>query len=66
MPHHPPMAKAFEQMFAQHSGDADLAHEVAQLRKEIAALRAELAPVHSLILTGRQHLDEFKKLSRAE
>ena len=29
---------------------------------EIAALRAELAPVPSLIVTGRQALDEFKRL----
>lgn len=40
-----------------------LAHEVAELRKEIAALRSELAPVPSLILTGRQALDEFKRLT---
>lgn len=43
----------------------DLAHEVAELRKEIAALRAELAPVPSLIVTGRQALDEFKRLAHA-
>ncbi len=44
------------------SNEPDLAHEVAELRKEIAALRAELAPVPSLIVTGRQALDEFKRL----
>lgn len=43
----------------------DLAHEVAELRKEIAALRAELTPVPSLIATGRQVLDEFKRLTHA-
>lgn len=42
--------------------EPNLAHEVAELRKEIAALRAELAPVPSLIVTGRQALDEFKRL----
>ena len=47
------------------SGESNLAHEVAELRKEIAALRAELAPVPSLIVTGRQALDEFKRLAHA-
>ena len=32
---------------------------------EIAALRAELAPVPSLILTGREALDAFKRLAHA-
>lgn len=41
----------------------NLAHEIAELRLEIAALRAELAPFPSLIITGKQALDEFKKLS---
>lgn len=41
----------------------DLAYEVAELRKEIAALRVELTPVPSLIMTGRQALDEFKRLT---
>lgn len=45
--------------------EPNLAHEVAELRKEIAALRSELAPVPSLIMTGRQALDEFKKLAHA-
>lgn len=45
--------------------EPNLAHEVAELRKEIAALRAELAPVPSLIVTGRQALDEFKRLAHA-
>lgn len=49
----------------QGKDEANLAHEVAGLRKEIAALRAELAPVPSLIVTGRQVLDEFKRLKRA-
>lgn len=42
---------------------AILANEIAELRLDIAALRAELAPVPSLIVTGRQALDEFKNLS---
>ena len=42
-----------------------LAVEIAKLRDEIAALRAELAPVPSLIVTGRQALDEFKRLAHA-
>ena len=45
--------------------EPDLASEIAELRKEIAALRAELAPVPSLIVTGRQALDEFKRLAHA-
>jgi len=54
-------AKMFEAM--QSKPEIDLAHEVAELRKEIAALRAELASVPSLIVTGRQALDEFKRLA---
>lgn len=46
------------------NGNANLAQEISELRLEIAALRAELAPVPSLIVTGRQAIDEFKKLSR--
>lgn len=45
------------------NGNEKLANEIAELRLEIAALRAELAPLPSLIVTGRQALDEFKKLS---
>lgn len=48
---------------AMQSNEPNLAHEVAELRKEIAALRAELAPVPSLIVTGRQALDEFRRLA---
>lgn len=54
-------AKMLEAM--QSKDEPNLAHEVAELRKEIAALRAELAPVPSLIVTGRQALDEFKRLA---
>jgi len=46
-----------------HRNEHDLAYEIAELRKEIAELRAELMPVPSLILTGRQALDEFKMLA---
>lgn len=56
-------AKVLESM--QSNPEIDLAHEVAALRKEIAALRAELAPVPSLIVTGRQALDAFKRLAHA-
>lgn len=43
--------------------EPDLVAQVAALREEIALLRAELAPVPSLIITGRQALDEFKRLT---
>jgi hypothetical protein len=55
--------KMLEEM--QIKDEPNLAHEVAELRKEIAALRSELAPVPSLIVTGRQALDEFKRLAYA-
>lgn len=45
--------------------DSDLAREIAELREEIMKLRAELAPVPSLIVTGQQALDEFKRLAHA-
>ena len=58
---------SFSMMLAgmSENREPNLAHEVAELRKEIAALRAELAPVPSLIMTGRQALDEFKRLTHA-
>lgn len=43
--------------------EAQLAQEVAELRREIQALRQDLAPVPGLILTGRAALDEFKRLT---
>ena len=52
--------------FFEKSDEVSLAHEVAELRKEIAALRAELAPVPSLIVTGRQAIDEFKRLVKGK
>ncbi len=60
------MPNAVLNAFMRKPTDNDaLAYEVAELRKEIYALRAELAPVPSLILTGRQALDEFKRLAHA-
>ncbi|WP_427501397.1 hypothetical protein ACQE3E_06760 [Methylomonas sp. MED-D] len=41
----------------------ELAAEIASLRDEIAALRKELRPALSLIATGRDVLDEFKRLA---
>lgn len=40
-----------------------LEFEITALREEIRQLREDLAPVPSLILTGRQVLDEFKRLN---
>ena len=40
----------------------DLTAQIMALREEIAALRRDLAPVPSLIVTGREALDEFKRL----
>lgn len=62
------MPDAFLKMLGDKSRQEmpDLAHEIHELRKEINALREELAPVPSLILTGRQVLDEFKKLTQGE
>lgn len=58
------MPSALQKMWEQsEQSEPDLASEIAELRKEIAALRAELAPVPSLIMTGRQALDEFKRLT---
>lgn len=41
----------------------DLSADIAALRREIAELRAALVPVPSLILTGQQALDEFKRMT---
>lgn len=45
--------------------ESPLLEEVVKLRQEIAALRAELLPVPSLIVTGREALDEFKRLTQS-
>lgn len=58
------MRDSIANLIGQHD-ERDLAYEIAELRKEIAELRAELVPVPSLILTGRQALDEFKRLAHA-
>jgi len=50
------------ELFGKSARD-NLASEISALRQEIAALRAELAPVPSLIVTGRQALDEFRRLA---
>lgn len=55
------MPSALKKMFEQNQ--PDLVSEIVGLRKEIAALRSELTPVPSFIVTGRQALDEFKKLT---
>ena len=57
-------AEMLEQMFKTPINENLLAYEVAELRREIAALRQDLLPVPGLILTGRQALDEFKRLSQ--
>ena len=41
-----------------------LLEEVRALRQEIAELRQALVPVPSVILIGRQALEEFKKLTQ--
>lgn len=62
--HRPPFD--IDEMFRRMPETKDsLASEIAKLRDEIAALRAELAPAPSLIVTGRQALDEFKRLAHA-
>lgn len=58
------MSDAIANLIGQRN-ERDLAYEIAELRKEITELRAELMPVPSLILTGRQALDEFKRLVHA-
>lgn len=41
----------------------DLSADIAALRRDIAELRTALVPVPSLILTGQQALDEFKRMT---
>lgn len=43
---------------------SDIEYEVKALRQEIAELRAVLKPVPSMIATGQQVLEEFKRLAR--
>lgn len=47
------------------SPERDLAEQIAALRQDIAALRADLAPVPSLIITGQEVLEQFRKLTRS-
>lgn len=55
-------AKTFDPNFIPKA-EVSLVNEVMALRAEIAALREELKPLPSLIVTGREALDEFKKLT---
>ena len=55
-------AQMLEEMFKTPINENLLAYEVAELRREIAALRQDLLPVSGLIVTGRQAMDEFKRL----
>lgn len=59
-----PFINDIMERLAAPTSEAQLAHEVAELRREIQALRQDLAPVPSLILTGRAALDEFKRLTQ--
>ena len=52
---------AFNRHFV--SDEDALVTEMRALRQDIAQLLAQLAPVPSLILTGREVLDEFKKIA---
>ena len=62
----PPPTQQQAQMMRRALGEPlqqiDLVNEVSMLRSEIAALREELRPVPSMIATGREVLDEFKRL----
>lgn len=66
MPHNSAnaMTPTLAEMFGR--SECDLAYEVQELRKEIAALRNELKPVPSMIATGQQVLDEFKRIAITE
>ena len=65
-PHQKPWPDFNDWFKDQPETAAALSGEISKLRDEIAALRAELAPVPSLIVTGRQAIDEFKRLTHVE
>lgn len=59
--------QAFQQIadsmnFAQNPGDRALLQAINSLREEIRALRQDLVPTKSVILMGRDVLEEFKAL----
>lgn len=56
------VAAGFPQM-PSRGQQPDLSADIAALRREIAELRTALVPVPSLILTGQQALDEFKRMT---
>lgn len=62
-----PVNRLVESLFNLDRGaQADIADEVAALRKEIAALRADLAPARSVILVGRDVARELKMLQQRD
>jgi hypothetical protein len=61
----PQMLSMLQRLAPPTNPSDELALQVAALREEIAELRAELSPVPSLILTGREVVEQFKKLNLA-
>lgn len=57
-----PASEMLRRLIESAQQPGNLVDEVFALRQEIAALRAELAPVPGLILTGREVLEQFKRL----
>jgi uncharacterized small protein (DUF1192 family) len=59
------MLRSFIQDKTYHDPSiTDLMREIALLREEIAALRTELTPLSSLIITGKEAVEQFKFLMR--
>ena len=56
-----PAGRGFANYFSTPK-EPDLAHEIEELRREIISLREELKQVPSLILTGKEVLEEFQRI----